>query len=206
MESNGFTAEDFNVFKIPGLEPRMDALKTRIRPKLEQLSDVFKPILTDLTGEEMFVHVAKHARRTVHPPNDTWVSFSSNPRGYKMMPHFQIGLWETHLFVWFALIYETKNKEEIGTRLVQKAQDVYHSIPSDYVWSTDHMKPDSIPHDQLSMAELQDMFAKLQKVKKAELLCGIRITRDEAIQLTGEQLIERIQPVFVHLLPLYNSI
>ena len=60
--------------------------------------------------------------RTVNPPNDTWVAFAANKRGYKMMPHFQIGLWETHLFVWFAVIYEAPNKAEFGKRLEEKAE------------------------------------------------------------------------------------
>ena len=34
-----------------------------------------------------------------------------------MMPHFQIGLWETHMFIWFAVIYEAPNKVEIGKQL-----------------------------------------------------------------------------------------
>ena len=38
------------------------------------------------------MHVAKHARRSVNPPIDTWVAFAPNKRGYKMLPHFQIGL------------------------------------------------------------------------------------------------------------------
>jgi len=31
----GFTPSDFKVFDIPGFKPRMEAIKTRIRPKLE---------------------------------------------------------------------------------------------------------------------------------------------------------------------------
>ena len=68
----------------------------------------------------MYPHIAKHARRTINPPNDTWISFSSNPRGYKMQPHFQIGLWETHLFIWYAVIYEAKDKAPKGQRLLAK--------------------------------------------------------------------------------------
>ncbi|MFB5932603.1 MULTISPECIES: DUF1054 family protein [Bacillaceae] len=33
------------------------------------------------------------------------------------MPHFQIGLWETHMFIWYAVIYEAPNKMEIGKHL-----------------------------------------------------------------------------------------
>ena len=41
MDIKGFTNEDFNVFTIDGLDQRMDAIKTLIRPKFETLSQIF---------------------------------------------------------------------------------------------------------------------------------------------------------------------
>ncbi len=204
MIIKGFTDEDFNVFTIDGLDQRMDAIKTIIRPKFETLSQIFTEELSVLTKDPMYPHIAKHARRTINPPNDTWISFSSNPRGYKMQPHFQIGLWETHLFIWYAVIYEAKDKEKKGQRLASQTESIKDLIPSDYVWSLDHMKPDVIPHSTLSLDNLNDMFNRLQSVKKAELLCGYQIPREEAVKLSGDQLVEIIRDVFVHLIPLYN--
>ncbi|MCO0598371.1 DUF1054 domain-containing protein [Peribacillus butanolivorans] len=204
MNIASFSADDFNVFKIDGLEPRMDALKEQIQPKLQALGEHFSQQLSVMTGEEMFPHVAKHARRKVNPPNDTWVAFAANSRGYKMMPHFQIGLWETHMFIWFAVIYEAPNKVEIGRQLEQNAKQLIKNIPSHYVWSMDHTKPKVIPHDGLSVDDLNSMFNRLQTVKKAEILCGIRISREEAIQLNDDDFIKTINDAFEHLLPLYK--
>ena len=130
MAIQGFTEEDFKVFTIDGLDQRMDAIKTIIRPKFETLSQIFTDELSVLTNSPIYPHIAKHARRTINPPNDTWISFSSNPRGYKMQPHFQIGLWETHVFIWFAVIYEAKGKEEIGKRLSEQTESIKNLIPS----------------------------------------------------------------------------
>lgn len=204
MDIKGFTNEDFNVFTIDGLDQRMDAIKTLIRPKFETLSQIFTEELSVLTQDPIYPHIAKHARRTINPPNDTWISFSSNPRGYKMQPHFQIGLWETHLFIWYAVIYEAKDKAQKGQRMASQTELIKKLIPSDYVWSIDHMKPEVIPHSTLSTDGLNDMFNRLQTVKKAELLCGYQIPREEAVQLSGDQLVEIIHDVFVHLIPLYN--
>ncbi|MFK9092273.1 YktB family protein [Bacillus salipaludis] len=204
MDFNGFTNEDFDVFKINGLEARMDALKSTIRPKLEGLGDYFAPTLSTLTGDEMFVHVAKHARRTINPPKDTWVAFANNPRGYKMLPHFQIGLWNTHLFIWFAVIYEAPQKEIIGTRFTKKAAKIFKEIPKDFVWSLDHMKPDTIPHKNLSKDNLLSYFERMQNVKKAELLCGYTIDREKTIELGSEGLIRQIEDVFNKVSPLYK--
>jgi len=204
MVFKGFSNMDFDVFLIDGLEARMEALKSTIRPKLEGLGDYFAPALSALAGDEMFVHVAKHARRTINPPKDTWVAFANNPRGYKMLPHFQIGLWNTHLFIWFAVIYEAPHKELMGTRFTKKTAKIYKEIPKEYAWSLDHTKPETIKHGDMSKNDLISNFARLQNIKKAELLCGYTINRDTTIELGSEGLIQQIEDVFKKVAPLYK--
>lgn len=204
MSFNGFTNEDFDVFLIDGLEARMSVLKETVRPKLEYLGEYFAPVISSLTGDEMFVHVAKHARRTINPPKDTWVAFASNPRGYKMLPHFQIGLWNTHLFIWFAVIYEAPKKDTIGARFSKKLTKIYKDTPKDFVWSLDHTKPETIEHSRLSKDELLSYFARLQNVKKAELLCGYTIDSEQVVQLGSDGLIQQINDVFNQVAPLYK--
>ncbi|MDQ0184981.1 DUF1054 domain-containing protein [Cytobacillus sp. FSL W7-1323] len=204
MTFNGFKKEDFDVFTIDGLEERMEALIATVRPKLEALGETFSPFLSAETGDEMIPHVAKHARRTKNPPNDTWVAFANNTRGYKMLPHFQIGLWETHVFVWFAIIYEAPNKVEIAEKLQTKIDKIYDDIPQDFVWSLDHTKPEVIKHSDLTKDELENMFVRLQNVKKAELLCGINMTKEEAIKLSASEFITYTESVFKKVIPLYK--
>lgn len=67
MTQMRFTEEDFNTFTIEGLDARMEVLKETVRPKLTALGEHFAPTLSALTGDEMFPHVAKHARRSVNP-------------------------------------------------------------------------------------------------------------------------------------------
>ncbi|RFU71123.1 DUF1054 domain-containing protein [Peribacillus saganii] len=204
MQLAGFTAADFNVFKIEGLEPRMEAIKERIQPKLIALGSHFSGELSILTGNEMYPHVAKHLRRTINPPKDTWVAFAGNNRGYKMLPHFQIGLWETHVFIWFAVIYEASNKEQFGEILQEHVAEIKNSIPDEFVWSIDHTKPDGILHRDLTEEDLTEMFQRLQNVKKAELLCGIHIPREEAVMLSDEEFVKTAADAFVKLIPLYK--
>src|SRR5207253_2263610 len=42
--------------------------------------------------EEVFPDGAKHARRTVNPPDDTWVAFAPDRRGYKKHCHFKVAV------------------------------------------------------------------------------------------------------------------
>src|SRR5213594_483414 len=88
----GFTPSDFKVFDIPGFKPRMEAIKTRIRPKLEAAGRDLLSDVARIGGGEAFMHVAKHARRTVNPPDDTWVAFAADRRGYKKHAHFKVAL------------------------------------------------------------------------------------------------------------------
>jgi uncharacterized protein YktB (UPF0637 family) len=204
MEFKGFTNEDFDIFSIDGFEERMEALKNTIRPKLEVLGGLFAPTLTSLTGDEMFSHVAKHARRSVNPPKDTWVAFSRNSRGYKMLPHFQIGLWENHLFIWYAIIYEAPQKVEIANQFEKKLATIHKQIPAEYVWSGDHTKPDGIKHNILGKKGLKELIKRVQTIKKAELLCGVHISRDEVLKMTPEELVNHIENTFKTLIPLYK--
>ncbi len=121
-----------------------------------------------------------------------------------MLPHFQIGLWETHVFIWFAIIYEAPNKAAAGKSFENSLDKFYKEIPKDYVWSGDHTKPDAVMHNELSKEELRSMFQRLQNVKKAEILCGYQISREDAVLMSPDQFIEKAESVFRNLLPLYK--
>ncbi|MFC8148446.1 YktB family protein [Bacillus paralicheniformis] len=204
MSSLRFTEEDFRTFTIEGLDARMNVLKETVRPKLEELGDHFAPVLSALTGDEMFVHVAKHARRSVNPPDDSWVAFANNKRGYKKLPHFQIGLWETHVFVWFALIYESPLKQEYGQLFKKHLPDIESNIPSRFVWSADHTKPGVIRQSEMDDKELENLFERLVNVKKAEALCGIQLAKDEVLQMSEETFLSEIEAAFEKLAYLYR--
>ena len=92
MAFTGFAASDFSVFDIKGFQPRMSAIRAQIRPKLEALGMGLLPDIARVTGEPAFAHVAKHARRTVNPPDDTWVAFGPDKRGYKKHCHFKVAI------------------------------------------------------------------------------------------------------------------
>jgi uncharacterized protein YktB (UPF0637 family) len=87
---NGFTDRDFHIFDLPDFASRMPAIKASITPKLQQIGDMLAPELSRLVGGDLYPHVARHLRRTVHPPEETWVAFSRSPRAYKPFIHFRV--------------------------------------------------------------------------------------------------------------------
>ncbi|WP_145045504.1 YktB family protein [Paenibacillus xylanexedens] len=204
MDFSGFNSRDFDVFQVPGLEPRMEMLIERVRPKLEALGTELAPYLTELCGEEMFVHVAKHARRTVNPPIDTWVAWGSSKRGYKALPHFEVGMFDTHVFVIFAVIYESPNKITFAEALERELDEVRRNLPGEFYWSMDHMDPQGTCHKDMKSEDYDKIITKLKTVKKAEVMCGLRIERDDPLAADGEQLLKTIRSTFKTLLPLYR--
>ncbi len=92
MPFRGFTQADFKVFDIEGFAPRMAAIKSRIRPKLDAAGRDLIPDITRIGGAPAFAHVAKHMRRTVNAPDDTWVAFAADKRGYKKHCHFKVAV------------------------------------------------------------------------------------------------------------------
>lgn len=71
MGFNGFGQDDFNVFLIDGLEERMEAIRNQIQPKFKELGEFLRQSVEMMVNNEMYLHIAQHARRTVNPPKDT---------------------------------------------------------------------------------------------------------------------------------------
>src|SRR5258705_13246055 len=87
-----FSCSDFKVFEIPGFAERMAAIRANIQPRLTSIGNALAPRLSSLVDVPLFVHVAKHMRRTVNPPDDTWAAFGRDPRGYKKDAHFRVAV------------------------------------------------------------------------------------------------------------------
>ncbi|SHF48341.1 YktB family protein [Ornithinibacillus halophilus] len=199
MTFQGFTSEDFNTFHIDGLEERMEAIQTRIQPKFKEIGSEITDYLSAQLGNELYLHIAKHARRTVNPPNDTWLAIADNKRGYKKHPHFQIGLFDDHLFIWLAFIYETDHKTEIAKSFLSNFEK-FNELPNNYVVSLDHMKKDALPITKLETGHLE----RLRDVKKGEFLIGQHLKPNDERVTDGEKFISEVKQTFKTLLPFYR--
>lgn len=196
--------EDFDVFQIDGLENRMTALIKNVRPKFEELGKQYSLYFSSALGDEYFPHVAKHARRSVNPPKDSWVAFAPYKRGYKALPHFQIGLWGSHLFIIVAVIYEAPDKVAIAERLLKK-KSLFKKLPADFIVSGDHMKPEATPLKQAKGDELEQLLVRLRDVKKGEFLVGRHMSREEVVKLTEDEFFQLTEETFEQLLPIYKT-
>lgn len=202
--TDGFTINDFNVFHIDGLEERMVAIQSHIRPKFLSIGEQLRDELSVNEGSEHFLHIAKHARRTVNPPKDTWLAICNNKRGYKAHPHFQVGLFDDHLFIWLAFIYELPNKKQIAQAFIDQVDDVFALIPKDYVISQDHMQKAATAVQDIDANIFENMLKRFRDVGKAELLIGRHLKPDSKIVQDQEALVAYAKETYLQLLPLYQ--
>ncbi|MCU5745656.1 DUF1054 domain-containing protein [Staphylococcus sp. SQ8-PEA] len=198
-----FKPNDFKVFEVDGLDARMEALNEHIRPQLQELGEYFSQFLETETGEVFYPHVAKHARRSVNPPKDTWVAFATNKRGYKMQPHFQIGLFRDQLFVMYGVMHEAKDKEE-QVKVFEEQLDYLTSLPEDYCLSLDHMKPEKKYIKDLSTEDIQSAIDRVKNVKKGELFVARTLDPNDYRLKKDQAFLYFLEDTFKHLLRFFK--
>lgn len=200
----GFAPADFETFRIDGLEPRMEAIRSRIQPKFQAIARDLLDDISVMTGTQQFLHIARHARRKVNAPIDTWMAFAHNKRGYKQHPHFQIGLFDDRVFVWLAFIYELPDKKNIAERLLRHPDMIAPLFETDFAVSFDHMKKDAAPIRDLGPHGWTAAVERFRDVKSAELLLGRNLASDDAEVRDGERFLRLVKETFRTLTPIYR--
>lgn len=114
----------------------MAALRAQLTPKLEALGEEITPALAQAVSHPFYVHVARHMRRRVNPPKDTWVALSESPRGYKMMPHVEFGLFADYAFLRVGVLYEAHDRRSFA----DAALSMLEELPAGYGFVFDHMQ------------------------------------------------------------------
>ncbi|HEX6923615.1 MAG TPA: DUF1054 domain-containing protein [Bacillales bacterium] len=201
MSFKGFTKKDFETFSIDGLDERMEAIQERIQPKFQAIGEELAEDLSGMLGNEMFLHIARHARRTKNPPESTWLALAENKRGYKKHPHFQVGLFDDHAFIWLAFINELEDKREIGQKFLSNIREIESIIPDDFVVSLDHTKNQSYAMEEIDLKESLERF---RDVKKSEFLVGRHIKLDDPNLKDGRKFLDIAQNTFETVIPIYK--
>ncbi|MEJ7143965.1 DUF1054 domain-containing protein [Staphylococcus capitis] len=203
MTQYTFAPKDFKAFDVEGLDNRMEALNEYVRPQLNNLGTYFAYYFSSQTGEEFYPHVAKHARRSVNPPKDTWVAFAPNKRGYKMLPHFQIGLFRDQLFVMFGVMHEAKNKAD-QMKIFKKHFDKIKDLPEDYSVCLDHMKPDKTLIKEMSDDDLHKAIDRAINVKKGEFFIAREIQPSDKRLKSDKAFLQFVEETFDAFLRFYQ--
>jgi uncharacterized protein YktB (UPF0637 family) len=207
MASAAFRAPDFKVFDVKGFQPRMDEIRTRIRPKLEAFAHSLAPAIARTTGSEVFPHVARHARRTVNPPDDTWVAFGPDRRGYKKHAHFKVAVSRGAVRFLFEVGPEHAGKARWAVAWKASAGKVGRVLGrvNGLGWfKNEHDEEPTAALGDLSADELLALGGELTRVRDGQLVLGRAVPAAEAARWTDAQYRAAALEAFRALAPLYR--
>jgi uncharacterized protein YktB (UPF0637 family) len=200
MATIGFTREDFEVFGIPTFPERMQGIKERVRPKLIALGEGLQPALNKLAESDVFPHVAKHARRTVNPPPETWVAFGPSARGYKKYGYFGLVVSRGGLHTRIVVKDEAPDRPQMAKILMDRAAALAKVFAKQTVARYDRWDCVGVPEFAKPTADFWKGVADALAKKTGGLDVGVGWSVDRALKLTDKQVLE----AFASLLPLYE--
>ncbi|GCF94086.1 UPF0637 protein [Enterococcus florum] len=197
-----FNESSFEVFKIAGLDDRMAAIRSEIQPVFQALNEYFSAELSKMVADEFFIHIAQHRRRTTHAPENTWSALSRKKRGYKMEPHFQLGIWPDYVFMWLSCIDQPKNEKAIAQKMLDQPE-VFTTLSPDFKLSGDHTKETV---EDFSPEAVEKLLIRFRDVKKGEFQIGRIILKDSPLWEKPEEAKAYMLETYQQLMPLYQTI
>jgi len=207
MSFSGFKAADFKVFDIPGFTPRMEAIKSKIRPKLEAMGRELLSDVTRVGGGPAFVHVAKHARRTVNPPDDTWVAFALDQRGYKKHCHFKVAVSRGAVRFLFEAGPEYSDKKRwtvAWKRHTPQLVPVLRRAKGLAWFKNEHDEDPAAILTDLPADDVAHLADELTRRRDGQLVLGRAVAADEAARWKAADYARAARETFHVLAPLYR--
>jgi uncharacterized protein YktB (UPF0637 family) len=207
MPVAAFNAADFRVFDVKGFHPRMGEIRARIRPKLTAMGHSLLPAVSRATGGPAFPHVAKHARRTVNPPDDTWVAFGPDTRGYKKHCHFKVAVSRHCVRFLFEVGPEHADKKRWGSawkRSAGKLAPVLRRVRGLAWFENEHDEEPASSLGDLALERLLGLADELTRTREGQVVLGRVVAAEEAARWTEAQYRSVALETFRTLAPLYR--
>jgi uncharacterized protein YktB (UPF0637 family) len=207
MPSAAFVAADFRVFDVKGFKPRMSEIRSRVRPKLEALGHSVAPAVARSIGAEVFAHVARHARRTVNPPEDTWVAFGPDARGYKKHGHFKVAVSRRAVRFLFEVGPEHADKKRWGAawkKNAPKLAPVLRRVKNLAWFKDEHDEEPASPLADLTPDAVGELGDELTRTRDGQLVIGRAVPAEEAARWSEAQYRAAALETFRALAPLYR--
>src|SRR5579883_3551614 len=200
MTSLGFNPSDFNVFQLEGFNERMQQIYARVRPKLLRLGDELAPALTRRLRMEFFPHVARHARRTVNPPPETWCAFGPSARGYKRYPYLGLCISGFGLHARVVVKSEADHRVEMSEMIKRKGAELTRALNSTLVARYDNWDFNRIPPALRADGELWNQLAESLMKKTGGIDLGVAWPVREALKLDRAEILEafrELEPIYL---------
>jgi uncharacterized protein YktB (UPF0637 family) len=207
MAAPAFSAADFKVFDVKGFQPRMTEIRGRLRPKLEAFGHGLAPAIARSTNGETFAHVARHARRTVNPPDDTWVAFGADRRGYKKHPHFKVAVSRQCVRFLFEIGPEHADKKRFSAawkKSAGKLGPVIRRVQGLAWFKNEHDEDPAGMLTDMTPESFAGLADELTRTRDGQLVLGRVIPAAQAARWKEAQYRDAALETFRALAPLYR--
>jgi uncharacterized protein YktB (UPF0637 family) len=196
----GLKPTDFELFRIADFDQRMQQIYGQLRPKLLRLGGELAPELGRKLHMEFFPHVARHARRTVNPPPETWVAFGPSPKGYKRHGYLALCISGGGVHARAVVKSEAEQRSEMARLLGSRAAELTKSFKGAPISCYEKWDFNQLPAVQEANEELWQGIAERLKTKSGGLDAGFGWNVREALKLDRAEVLD----AFRELEPLYR--
>ncbi len=200
MATLGFTRVDFEVFGVDGFSERMQQIYAHVRPKLIRLGDELASGIARRLHMEFFPHVAKHARRTVNPPSETWAAFGPSPKGYTRFGYLALCISGAGIHARTVVKSEADKRPEIGRLLKARRAQLAEAFNGTGIARYDKWDFRQMPEETAAEADFFSTLGDNLEKKSGGIDVGFGWRVKEALRLDREELIDAFQ----ELEPLYR--
>ncbi len=200
MARLGFTPVDFEVFSVDDFNVRMQQIYAHVRPKLIRLGDELAPEIAHKLHMEFFPHVAKHARRTVNPPPETWTAFGPSPKGYTRYGYLALCISKIGIHARAVVKSEADKRIEMGRLLKARSTQLAKSFNGTGIARYDKWDFRQMPEDAAVDADFFSALGLSLEKKGGGIDVGFGWKVKEALRLDREEVID----AFRELEPLYR--
>jgi uncharacterized protein YktB (UPF0637 family) len=196
----GLVPADYAVFEIDGFDRRMAAILRQVRPKLVRIADELAPELGHKLSLELYPHVARHARRLVNPPPETWAAFGPSPRGYKRWGYLALCVSAAGLHARVAVKAEAESRPQMGAAVAAEATELAGNLKGVGLARYDRWNFRQMPAEVRPDAEFFRAVAETLARKTGGMDLGFGWRRVDAVRLDPRELLD----AYRELAPLYR--
>ena len=202
-----FDRKDFKVFDVTGFEDRMHAIRERIQPRLSEIGEDLGPVIADVVDRPVYAHVARHARRTVNPPDDTWVAFGTDRRGYKKDVHFKLAVSRRSVRLLFEVGPEYYDKPGWSRKWAREFRSLAPALESAARLGWYRDKHDEEPQARLGKLQtdvLRDLGQEPVRRRHGQLVIGRRLEENDVVGMSEAAFRKAVVSTFRPLAPLVH--
>lgn len=194
-----FGEQELAVFTIADFSERMAAIRAAIQPKLRDLGERLREPIGRLSGQPRFPHVAKHMRRTVNPPPETWVAFGPSARGYKQFCHYAFVISSGGVHARLVVKSEAPDREQMANSLrtaTRKLVKQTKALPLRAYYKWDHQ---NLPELIVNNEDFWHKAAEKLQLREGGFDVGFGYTANELAKLSDAELVrayEQLTPIY----------